>query len=165
MAAHIPSMFICIMTTGSMVWWVIRITRGPPCPCWWVAPFDWRGGVWPVACWSDWPAPWGDWCCPSVCLPLDVIVTVVPKFNCKKEKDRNSKKCFNYNKKERATRFINVFSSKLSSSLEKVIKWTPLVNMHHEAMNSWLPYSNTNSSALAAAWLKISTCEKTDRCF
>ncbi len=78
---HPPSMFICIITTGSMVWWLIRMTLGPGCALCWLAGPGWLAGVGPWPCWSDWPVDWG-W--PSAaCLPLADIVTVVPRFNCR----------------------------------------------------------------------------------
>lgn len=76
-------MFICIITTGSMVWWLIRITLGPGCPPGWLAEPGWLPGVCPWPCWSDWPVDWG-W--PSAGLPLADMLTVVPRFNCTKVK-------------------------------------------------------------------------------
>lgn len=81
----IPSRFICIMTTGSMVWWVILITLGVPWPwpaCW-LAPFGGGGGgAWPWS--SDWLLGCEGWAWPSlVCLLFEVMVTVEPRFTWK----------------------------------------------------------------------------------
>lgn len=73
-----PSMLICIITTGSMVWWLMRITLGPGCPVCWLAIPGWGVGVCPCPCCSDWSAGWG-WLS-AVGLPLADIVTVVPKL-------------------------------------------------------------------------------------